>query len=253
MKNLKIITAIGVLFFLASCSETGVDSNPTKKPTKNEGLIIGDPLDCGLDSLTVFPVGCSYEPVVIEGEEASYKDNQDLRLSNVTFAANSVGNYYDKAAKVEYINDDNENYDIRNLLFYNLNTGESYPLVNDSIHILSFAVHKEFKNPMIIYRVVKEDYNKDKKYDSRDPVMLYVSKLNGADFQAVTPPDEFYIEYTLYAETNSILIKTAIDSNKDFEFLVDDETNFRSMKLDDPKMSVNIFDDSIKNNLRKFN
>ena len=232
MKTTKITAVLGIVCVLTSCSEEKIKPESKKILSKNEGLIIGDPLNCGLDSLTLFPVGCSYEPTVIEGEKKTiaYGFNHELNASNVAFSENSMGRQYDQAAQVEYINDDNENYDIRNLLFYNMNSGESYPLINDSIHILSFAVHKEFKNPMIIYRVVKEDYNKDSKYDSHDPVMLYVSELNGTKFQAVTPPDEFYIEYTLYAETNTILIKTAIDSNKDLEFLIDDETNFRSMK-----------------------
>lgn len=120
------------------------------------------------------------------------------------------------------------------------------------MHILSFAVHKEFTNPMIIYRVVKEDYNEDEKYDGHDPVMLYVSDLNGMNFIAGAPPDEFYIEYTLKPKTNSILIKTAIDSNNDKKFLADDETNFRSMKLNDPKIGENIFDESLKDKLRMF-
>ncbi|NRA13187.1 MAG: hypothetical protein HRT57_14660, partial [Crocinitomicaceae bacterium] len=87
--------------------------------------------------------------------------------------------------------------------------------------------------------------------DGNDPVMLYVSDLNGLNFQGVTPPDEFYIEYTLKPKTNSILIKTAIDSNNDKKFIADDETNFRSMKLDYPKMAKNIFDESLKDQLRK--
>lgn len=54
------------------------------------------------------------------------------------------------------------------------------------------------------------------------PVMLCVSDLNGMNFQVVTSPDEFYTESTLKTKTNSILIKTAIDSNKDKKFLTDD-------------------------------
>jgi len=255
MTTIKICAAIGVLSMLTSCSsEEKKEKKEDPKPEKNEGLIIGDPLECGLDSLTLFPVGCSYKPEVIEAKKEEYQFNHDLRASNLSFAANSVGTiHFDSNAEIEYINEDNDSYDIRNLLFYNVNSGESYALVDDSVHILSFAIHKEFENPMIIYRVVKEDYNKDDKYDGFDPVMLYVSALDGKDFKAVTPPDEFFIDYTLKKKSNSILIKTAIDSNNDLKFLKDDETNFRSMKLDDPKMAENIFDESIKDILRKFN
>jgi hypothetical protein len=252
MTTIKLFAAIGILTLISSCSEEKEAPKKKVKLVKNDGLIIGDPLDCGLDSITLFPVGSSYVPEVVEAPVETVSEMEGLREGTIAFSANSMGSYYDQGATVEYINDDNENYDIRNLLFYNSNTGNSYPLVLDSMHILSFAVHKEFTNPMIIYRVVKEDYNKDEKFDGHDPVMLYVSDLNGMNFIAVTPPDEFYIEYTLKPKTNSILIKTAIDSNNDKKFLADDETNFRSMKLNDPKMGKNIFDESLKDKLRKF-
>lgn len=255
MNLFKLTTAIAIALVATSCS--GEKKEPKKKKviTKNEGLVIGDPLDCGLDSLTLFPVGCSYDPKVVEGAKEIAVSEGSIRsemvYTDMSFAANSVATY-DMNATVEYVNENNESYDIRNLLFYDFKTGESYALVKDSVHILSFAIHKEFSNPMIIYRVVKEDYNKDNKFDAFDPVMLYVSELNGKNFQAVTPPDEFYIRYELNRETNSMLIKTAIDSNGDKKFLADDETNFRMMRIDAPKMAKNIFSDKIKDDLRKF-
>ena len=251
MTTIKLFTAIGILALISSCSEEKKSPKKEVEIVKNDGLIIGDPLDCGLDSITLFPVGSSYVPEVIEAPIEAAGEMDGLRAGSISFQMNSLV-YYDKNASVEYVNDKNESYDIRNLLFYNSNTEETYPLVLDSLHILSFAVHKEFTNPMIIYRVVKEDYNEDEKYNGQDPVMLYVSDLNGMNFTPVTPPNEFYIEYTLKPKTNSILIKTAIDSNNDKKFLADDETNFRSMKLDDPKMSKNIFDESLKDKLRTF-
>lgn len=252
MTTIKLFAAIGIITLISSCSEEKKAPKEKVKLVKNDGLIIGDPLDCGLDSITLFPVGSSYVPEIVEAPVEPEGEMEGLREGTIAFSANTMGNYYDQGATVEYVNDDNESYDIRNLLFYNGNSGKSYPLVLDSLHILSFAVHKEFTNPMIIYRVVKEDYNEDGKHNGQDPVMLYVSDLNGMNFIAVTPPDEFYIEYTLKSKTNSILIKTAIDSNNDKKFLADDETNFRSMKLDDPKMGKNIFDESLKDKLRMF-
>ena len=248
---------------LVSCSE----EKKEKPVEKNTALIIGDPLDCGLDSLTLFPVGASYNPVVVEPEERAdegvvedqmaFEEAQySLRSSDVSFTTNqAAGNTYmwDSKAQVEYTNEKQEDLDIRNLLFYNLLTGESYPLVEDSIHILSFALHKEFERPLIFFRIVKEDYNKDGRYDGSDPVMLNVSNLDGTDFTQITPQTEHFIDYNLYTQTNSILIKTAIDSNKDLTFLTDDETNFRSMSLSNPKLAENIFDDKMKDKLRVFN
>jgi len=249
---------------LVACSE----EKKEKPVEKNTALIIGDPLDCGLDSLTLFPVGASYVPVVVEPEDridegedlnkniALEEAQYSLRSSDVSFATNqAAGNTYmwDSKAQVEYTNEKQGDLDIRNLLFYNLLTGESYPLVEDSIHILSFALHKEFERPLIFFRIVKEDYNKDGRYDGSDPVMLFVSNLDGTEFTQITPQTEHFVDYNLYAQTNSILIKTAIDSNKDLKFLTDDETNFRSMSLSNPKLAKNIFDDEMKDKLREFN
>lgn len=254
MKNLTI--TFTVLLLLTACSDK---AKPKPSNNSNENaLIIGDPMDCGLDSLTIFPVGCSYHPDIIEAPEEELNSilanqNEESKKS-IKFEANTYASrVYDKSATVEYINENQSDFDIRNLLFYNLITGKSYPLVSDSIHILSFAIHKEFKKPLIFFRVVKEDINEDKKYDSYDPVMLYISNLDGSEFKMITPEDEYFIEFTLYEKTNSLLIKTAIDSNNDKKFKKDDETNFRSMKLDQPKFAENIFDKSIKDTLRKYN
>lgn len=253
-------------FAFTSCSEEKKEA-PVEK---NTALIIGDPLDCGLDSLTLFPVGASYTPVVVEPEvryDEGEIDDQNknvaleeaqysLRSSDISFSTNqAAGSTYmwDSKAQVEYTNEKQGDLDIRNLLFYNLLTGESYPLVEDSIHILSFALHKEFARPLIFFRIVKEDYNQDGRFDGSDPVMLYVSNLDGTNFTQITPQTEHFIDYNLYAQTNSILIKTAIDSNKDLKFLTDDETNFRSMSLNNPKLAKNIFDDTMKDKLREFN
>lgn len=248
------------------CLVIGFTSCKNKKSvnnvnTTNNALIIGDPMDCGLDSLTIFPVGCSYIPKIIEGQDETQNEHMSYNLtttnsssSKITFEANvSDNDKFDRSAAVEFVNTNQEDFDIRNLIFYNLITNESYPLVHDSIHILSFALHKEFQLPLIFYRVVKEDYNKDKKFDSFDPVMLYISNLDGSNFTQITPKSEYFIDYKMYQQTNSILIKTAIDSNKDKKFLVDDETNFRSMNLNKPKFAENIFDNSIKDTLRKYN
>ncbi len=251
----RLLTTLFALAILFSCAEKPKEQ-PVQKP--NKGLIIGDPLDCGLDSLTIFPVGCSYYLDVVESKDEEYAENKridkELSKSEVSFATNGTSSsYYDRNASVEYVNVNQEDLDIRNILFYNLLTGDSYPLIEDSIHILSFALHKEFTKQMIFYRVVIDDYNKDKKYDALDHVMLYTSNLDGTNFQQITPPNEYFLDYTIYPKTNSILIKTVIDSNNDLKFLKDDETNFRSMSLAQPEKAKNIFDDTLKNKLRDFN
>jgi len=261
MKIQLLYCLVPLTIAIFACSEE--KEKPQEKSTNN-ALIIGDPMDCGLDSISVFPVGASYNPKVIGSddrkdvaEERAVEANQDeLRTSEVSFSANTVGTgtyMWDTKAQIEYTNQDEDNLDIRNLVFYNFQTGKTYPLVEDTIHILSFAIHREYTKPMIFYRIVHRDYNRDGKFDGNDPVSLYISNLDGTDFVQITPSTEHFIDYSYYPSTQSLLIKTAIDSNKDLKFLVNDETNFRRMDLLKPAMAKNIFDDNLKNTLRGLN
>ena len=252
-----LICSLSVLVF-ASCGEKKT-APPKPAPEKSDALIIGDPIDCGLDSLLIFPLGSSYSPEII-GSNANQEvsENTPVMLNgtvsteSVGFSQNRALTKYDRRADEEFVNKNAENYDIRNLLFYDMNTQKSYPLVLDSLHILSFALHREFERDMIFYRVVKKDLNKDGKYDNLDPVMLYISDLNGENFTQITPEDEQFIDYTFYAATNTILIKTVIDSDKNLKFLTDDETSFSSMKIMEPAKAKEIFSKDLKNSLRSY-
>lgn len=260
MKNLLLITLSLPLVF--SCSDNEESPRTPKTPVKSDALIIGDPLDCGLDSLLIFPLGSSYYPDVTEPEEEEeelkslsqvqgYSGTISTRSKQIQFQANTVS-YYDMNASVEYVNEKTEDYDIRNLLFYNMFTQETYPLVLDSLHILSFALHKEYERDLIFYRVVRNDYNEDKKYDNLDPVMLYISDLDGSNFTQITPEDEHFLDYTYYPETQSIMIKTILDSDGNKKFHSNDETSFSSMKITEPTKAKEIFSDDLKESLRSF-
>lgn len=249
-----LICSLSVLV-LASCGEKKAAPRQPA-PEKSDALIIGDPIDCGLDSLLIFPLGSSYSPEIIGSNE---EVGQTIAVGTVSystqavsFAENDAINQYDRNAAEEFVNKNAESYDIRNLLFYDMNSQKTYPLVLDSLHILSFALHREFDRDMIFYRVVKKDLNKDEKYDNLDPVMLYVSDLNGQNFTQITPEDEQFIDYTFYAATNTILIKTVIDSDKNLKFLTNDETSFSSMKIMEPAKAKEIFSKDLKNSLRSY-
>lgn len=210
---------------------------------KSDALIIGDPFDYGVNNLVIFPVGTTYIPEVHEPNRAT--------KTIVNFvSANACSVSYDRYSKKEFINLYEDKNDIRNILFYDLKTGKTYSLLNETIHILSFSVHKEYKNPLIFFRVVKNDFNKDSIYNSKDPVMLYTSDLYGKNFTQITPDNEQFIDYTYYSETNTILIKTIIDSDHDVTFSNNDETNFREMKISDPSFGREIFKSELKDSLR---
>lgn len=222
---------------------------------RQSSLVIGDPLDCGLEGTLMFPIGTSYNPEVYEppkdenGRTISNADGYGS-MSNMTFTMNS-GIAYDKLALTEYINDQSEDFDITNILFYNIESGDSYPLIqNDTLHILSFAIHKEFQNPMIFYRAVRKDFNYDEKYNSNDPIMLFASPLNGDTLIQITPDDQQFIDYFYYKENQKILAKTRIDADSDTLYTPADETNFVEMDLNNPTQGNPLFPDGLKETLK---
>lgn len=245
-RTATIIVAFVMLLSVFSCF-WGKRKKPT--PTaSNTSVIIGDPMDCGIDSMVIFPTGTCYLPSEEElKEKGGSEESQDEVLS---FKSRGKGDQYDKMAEREWGNTNENIFDIRNILFHDLNTGNSYPLLSDTAHILSFALHKEFSNPQIFYRIVMQDYNGDKKYNSSDPVMLFTSDLNGKNLTKVTPDNEQFIDYFYYPKTQKILVKTIVDRNNDKKFTKSDETNFRELTLKEPTLGREIFSSALKDSLR---
>ncbi len=217
-------------------------NNKIKYEVQNpSSLIIGDPLECGIENILIFPIGTSYNAKVYD---------KDLRTTNFLYFSKNSSSLNDRFAETEYVNEKENDFDIRNILFYNLINGNSYQLVSDTIHILSFAIHKEFSKPLIFYRIVKQDLNEDKKYNSFDPVMLYVSELDGKNLKQITAVDEHFIDYNYYPKSDKILIKTILDSDKNKEFTNSDETSFVEMIISNPSFGKDVFSKSLKDSLR---
>lgn len=176
----------------------------------------------------------------------------DVKMSSSSklyFAENKL-QQYDRLAKTEFVNEREQDFDISNILFYNLLSGESKPLTKDSLHILSFATHNEFVKPLIFYRIVKTDKNEDKKFTKDDPVMLYVSRLNGDSLTQITSEQEQFVDYFYYPKVQKILIKTIVDSDKNKKFETNDETNFLEMNLLTLQKGREIFSKNLKDSLK---
>ena len=251
MKTILCSVAASLLFF-SSCTK---NEKPKEAKSENVSLVIGNPLNYGMKNVLLFPVGGNYNPSITQGEKADGLKEELNKIDTKSisfFSRNDASNQMDKSASYEYMNTREEEFDIRNILFYDQMTRTTYPLVKDTIHILSFAIHNEFTKPLIFFRIVKKDINKDGKYNSKDAVMLYICDSNGKNLVQTTPDNEQFFDYFYYPETKSILTKTSIDIDKDSSFTEMDETNFREVLLDSPAFGREIFGKSLKDSLRMF-
>ena len=255
-----ILSAAALLLLFSSCGKK--EKKPEILKSENISLVIGNPLNYGEKNLLLFPVGGNYNPSITEKEKSNDSGTYKVNINNSYgsadnknisfFSRNEASNQIDKSASYEYANTREEEFDIRNLLFYDQVSRTTYPLVKDTLHILSFAVHNEFSKPLIFFRIVKKDINKDGKYNSKDAVMLYICDTKGKNLVQTTPDNEQFFDYFYYPETKSILAKTSIDIDKDSTFTELDETNFREVVLDSPAFGREIFTKGLKDSLRTF-
>lgn len=217
-------------------------------------LVIGDPAEYGHDSLIIFPVGMTYIPEQTGSPSTNYTGGYTVNEANgssnatynVAFVSDKVYNSY--GAVTVYKNNSVEDVDIRNLIFYNEFTGESKKLLSEKLHIISFSIHYEFGDePIIMYDVVKHDYNEDSLFDTKDPVMLYISDINGDNFTQLTPENETYLTYFYYKDSGRMLLKVSEDGDGNNQFDPYDKTFFREIDLKNPGIGKILFgEDMIK-------
>lgn len=217
----------------------------------SSGVVIGNPFEYGITDHMIFPVGCNYSPSIFDAPQIA----QEIIANGAgccTFTVNVADVTYDSntSGGTEYINPYAQYFDIRNILFYNKLNGKTHPLTSDTVHILSFAIHHDYKRPQIFYRIVKKDINNDSIYNELDPVILYTSNLLGDSLTQLTPDNEQYAEYFYYADTQTILVKTNMNPDKDTSFSTVAETNFREIHLGHPEMGREIFSQGLRDSLR---
>lgn len=235
-----IIASISLSLLSSSCSKTKTSKPQPEKIESVDAIVTGDPISFYNSKLLVFPVGgLHYET-----------DLLPLKERNIFFKSSTITNQYDASQMTVYNIADEQSQEVNNLIFYNKFTKEKYLLSDSSLSILSFGLHREFEEDLIFYEIVKTDINGDSIKNSMDGKILYISKTNGKGFIQLSPDSEMYLDYFFYPETNTILVKSLIDSNKDGIFLEGEETRFTEVDLANPAIVKDIFTDDFKDVLK---
>ena len=99
----------------------------------------------------------------------------------------------------------------------------------------------------LYYSVINEDYNKDKRLDSKDPRYLYYSKIDGTELTLLTP--EFYhLKNYKYIRNSNVILATLVwDENKDKKFNNNDSEVLYKIDLNDFSKSKIIAKLKLKN------
>ncbi|AXT52900.1 hypothetical protein D1818_19505 [Aquimarina sp. BL5] len=114
-----------------------------------------------------------------------------------------------------------------NILFYNNISNKTSLLTNSKVRISDFRCNIKNSGPIlkdrILYKIGDTDYNKDKKYNFKDPLHLFVSNIDGSQLTRLSPLNENLQTYQIVPNTDKIIFRTIRDIDSDFDFDNEDE------------------------------
>ncbi len=147
------------------------------------------------------------------------------------------------------------NYYYNNIIFYGKKDGKTNLLLNKKAIINGFDLLEEKKAGKSsfrywLYQIIDSDTNGDKKLDTQDAKIGYLSDLSGNNLQQITPNNSQILNWTLVQSAGAIFIKILKDSDNDQKFTEKDETNFIRVNLDKPVIGSEIISDEIEQKIK---
>jgi hypothetical protein len=150
-----------------------------------------------------------------------------------------------------------DNGRLYNLVFYRKQDGETHLLLNKKaiINTYEFLESKTAGKPPIrfwLYRIIDQDTNQDKKLNSDDAIIGYISDLSGKNFQQITPNKSQILNWVVLPSQNTIFIKILKDSTNDNKFTSADQTNFVRVSLDKPSFGSEIISEQLEKQIKSY-
>jgi len=122
---------------------------------------------------------------------------------------------------------------LHNLKFQHLDSENLKALTTRNIRIKSITFLRDLfnntKKQILIYRVVDHDTNRDQKLDNNDVESLYISDIDGSEFEKLTPDFQELIDWQALAIKNRIYFRSIEDINKNGTFDKNDQLHYYYM------------------------
>lgn len=207
---MKYVLGIFLLFLAFSCDEV----TPRTQIIEEEDLTAGQ-----VDSiLTEFKFEYDSPIILDSSDRVLLPISTKLIERRTTYSSDG------------YFSDDFPRY--WNVLFFDLNTGETQLLTEEKIRISRIFTSNDqelsgaskIMEDLILYEMGDVDLNKDGKLTSEDPKFLFSSNKQGERLTRVSPIDEDLQYFEVIPASDQILIRTLRDLNQDLEFDRKDQT-----------------------------
>jgi len=148
-----------------------------------------------------------------------------VRVINSKYIADS---YYLNEQEFAKIRDDAHNY-----VVYNEVTQKSKLLADKPFERMDFRTisieekdrdgNAKGQKKYLLYRVIREDYNKDGEINWRDEIILYVSDLSGSNFKPITPEKCKVIDWHVDRAHGNLYVRLLYDRDRNFNFDLRDD------------------------------
>ncbi|RCJ25457.1 hypothetical protein A6S26_16940 [Nostoc sp. ATCC 43529] len=226
----KITTAIIIAAVSFSCepevTRNGEQAKATDKPKPESNIIYGDLIIKEQSDYLMIPVNLPDQ----DGEKGG-----NLSLSRSYEKSNNL----------------------YNIVFYRKQDGEAHLLLNKKAVINSFELLevKAANKPITrlwLYKIIDQDTNADKKINTNDAIVGYISDLSGKNLQQITPNNTQIINWVILPSQNAIFLKIIKDSNNDKKFTGEDNTNFVRVNLDQPGIGTEIISDRLEQEIKSY-
>ncbi|MDZ8237768.1 MAG: hypothetical protein RMZ69_11455 [Nostoc sp. ChiQUE01a] len=226
----KITTAIIIALVSFSCEPEVTRNNEqakaTDKPKSESNIIYGD---------LVIKEQSDYLMIPVNFPDQDREKENNLSLSRSYERSNNL----------------------YNIIFYNKQDGEAHLLLNKKAVINSFELLevKAANKPITrvwLYKILDQDTNADKKVNTEDAIVGYISDLSGKNLQQITPNNTQIINWVVVPSQNAIFIKIIKDSNNDKKFTGADNTNFVKVNLEQPGIGTEIISDRLEQEIKSY-
>ncbi len=216
-------------------------------------------------------VSFSCEPEVTRNGEQAKATDQTKSESNIIYGNLIIKEQSDYLMIPVNFTDQDRNQDnnlsvsrsygksssLYNIVFYRKQDGEAHLLLNkkaliNSFDFLEVKTTNQAVTRIWLYKIIDQDTNGDKKINTDDAIVGYISDLSGKNLQQITPNNTQVLNWVVVPSQNAIFIKILKDSNNDKKFSAEDNTNFVRVNLDRPGIGTEIISDRLEQEVKSY-
>ena len=227
----KIVLCSIMLLCLFSCkkdpeiSQSMSEEAETSSPIENLNIQTNSFIEIDSTGILMFPLQMGENPR--ENGKYSYKEMPDNGYWNIIFLNSNTNEYHLLTEKKTLILD----YD------YKYGTEEGINVSKKTNHIF--------------YAIRNLDFNKDKLLNEKDPAYLFVSDRFGENFRPISPVNCNVNSWKYIQSSNKVIMTVTKDSNNNKLFDDKDEVMTFEIVLDQSETPKEVFQQDIKNKLKK--